>query len=306
MNEPIVARSVRYESFGDASVLHVIEREVPAPGPGKVRVAVRAAGLNPADYKTRNGSYPEWAPTLPAGIGREISGVVEAVGDGVELPVGTEVFGNIATNGMAEYVITSESNMARKPAELDWITAGSLSLVGQTAYDAFASQDVTAADTVLVSAAAGGVGVVVAQLALRAGATVIGTASLANHEFLRGLGIIPVAYGDGLVDAVRALDTVTVAFDNNGPATVEAALELGVSPDRINTIATDPEPYGIRRVGRGPINTATLEELARLVVAGELVLPIDSVYPLDEVVAAFEHLETGHVRGKVVLNITAG
>jgi len=298
--------AVKYNEFGPPSVLKVVEVPTPTAKPGRVRVAVRAAGLNPADYKGREGQFHGPSFTFPAGIGRELAGVVDQVGEGAEgFAVGDEVFGTMVSGALAEYAVTNPASLAPKPAGLDWATAGGLALAGTTAWDSLASQNVTADDTVLVSAAAGGVGVIISQLALRAGATVIGTASEGNHPFLRELGVIPVAYGAGLVDRIRAAapQGVTVVFDHHGAETIEAAIELGVDRERINTIATDPADYGVVRVGRGPANAATLASLAALVVSGELVVPVEAVYPLGEVVAAFEHLEHGHVRGKIVVTV---
>ena len=302
MSQPASARSLRFDTYGGPEVLHFIDRDVPPPGEGKVRVRVRTVGINPADSKTRQGA---WHPTLPSGIGRELAGTVEAVGDGVTAwKVGDDVFGFAATGALAELVVTSASNLARKPAALDWTTAGGLALAGLTAWNSTGSQHLGPDDTVLVSAAAGGVGVIAAQLARRTGARVIGTASPANHELLRSLGVEPVTYGEGLVDAVRALGAVTAVLDNNGSDTVEAGLALGVAPARINSIATDPAPYGIRSVGRGEVDPAALDELARLVVAGELVVPIDSTFAFDDAVAAFEKLDGGHARGKIVVIVS--
>jgi len=298
--------AVRYNEFGPASVLTVVEVQTPNAKPGKVRVAVRAAGLNPADYKGREGQFHGPSFSFPAGIGREMAGVVDQLGEGAEgFAPGAEVFGTMVSGSIAEYAVTNPANLALKPAALDWATAGGLALAGTTAWDSLASQNVGADDTVLVSAAAGGVGVILSQLALRAGATVIGTASEGNHEFLRGLGVIPVGYGPGLVDRIRAAapSAVTVVFDHHGAETIEAGLALGVAPDRINTIAADPADFGVVRVGRGPANRATLESLAALVVAGELVIPIEATYPLSEVVAAFTRLEHGHARGKIVVTV---
>ena len=298
--------AVKYNEFGPPSVLKVVEVPTPTAKPGRVRVAVRAAGLNPADYKGREGQFHGPSFTFPAGIGRELAGVVDQVGEGAEgFAVGDEVFGTMVSGALAEYAVTNPASLAPKPAGLDWATAGGLALAGTTAWDSLASQNVTADDTVLVSAAAGGVGVIISQLALRAGATVIGTASEGNHPFLRELGVIPVAYGAGLVDRIRAAapQGVTVVFDHHGAETIEAAIELGVDRERINTIATDPADYGVVRVGRGPANATTLASLAALVVSGELVVPVEAVYPLGEVVAAFEHLEHGHVRGKIVVTV---
>lgn len=295
--------AARYDKFGPASVLKVVDLEEPQVGPGQVRVRVKAAGLNPVDYKKRNGGS-QYVVELPSGIGRELAGVVDQVGVAITtLSPGDEVFGTVEDGAVAEYVVTDAAGLAIKPAELGWTVAGGLALAGQTAYDAVASQHLTDADTVLVSAAAGGVGLTTAQLVLRVGATVIGTAGEGNHDFLRQLGVIPLAYGPGLVDRVRAAapQGVTVVFDHHGAETIEAAIELGVDKARINTIATDPTLYGIVRVGRGRNNTATLDTLAHLVATGELVIPIEATYPLAEVAAAFDRLEQGHLRGKIVI-----
>jgi NADPH:quinone reductase-like Zn-dependent oxidoreductase len=297
--------AARYHEFGPPSVVRIENIDAPQPKPGKVRIAVKAAGLNPSDSKSREGMMMGSAAfSFPAGVGRELAGVVEALGEGVTtLKLGDEVFGNVASGAVAQLAVTNPKNMARKPAGLDWVTAGGLALAGQTAHDAVASQHLTADDTVLVSAAAGGVGVIVAQLAKLAGATVVGTASAANHAFLEGLGVIPVTYGDGLAARVRAAAPggVTVVFDQHGRETIEAAIELGVERDRINTIAADAEEFGVEGVGRGPINAETLEGLARLVVGGALVVPIEATYPIAEIRQAFERLEAGHVRGKIVI-----
>jgi len=298
--------AAKYNGFGPASVISVVEVQTPNAKPGKVRVAVRAAGLNPADYKTREGQIHGPSFTFPAGIGRELAGVVDQLGEGAEgFSVGDEVFGTTVSGAIAEYAVTNPAGLALKPAALDWTVAGGLALAGTTAWDAVASQNLTADDTVLVSAAAGGVGVLVCQLAMRAGATVIGTAGEANHDFLRGLGVIPVGYGPGLVDRVRAAapQGVTVVFDHHGAETIEAGIALGVARERINTIAADPADFGVVRVGRGPANRATLETLAALVVEGALVVPVEAVFPLAEVVPAFERLENGHLRGKIIVTV---
>ena len=295
--------AARYDEFGPASVLKLVDVGELHPGDGEVRVRVRAAGLNPVDYKKRRGGS-KYIVDLPARTGREAAGVVDEVGDGVtRLSVGDEVFGLVGDGGVAESVVVPAESLTRKPAALEWTVAGALALAGQTAHDAVASQHLNDTDVVLVSAAAGGVGLTIAQLAVRAGATVIGTASEAHHEFLRGLGVIPVSYGPGLADRVRAAASkpVTVVFDNHGAETIEAAVELGVDKRRINSIATDPAEYGVVRVGRGPTNTGTLDRLAELVVTGQLVVPIEKTYRLSEVVAAYEHLERGHLRGKIVI-----
>jgi NADPH:quinone reductase-like Zn-dependent oxidoreductase len=184
-----------------------------------------------------------------------------------------------------------------------------LALAGQTAWDALASQRLKAGDTIIVGACAGGVGGILSQLAVHAGIRVIGSASPGNHDWLRSRGVEPVAYGPGLVDAVRALAPggatpagVTAAFDLHGGESVRQFLELGIAPERINTNAMQaPLPEGVRRVGRGPADLATLGTLAALVVDGAVEVPIAARYPLDRVANAYEFLEGGHLRGKVVV-----
>ncbi len=301
-------RVVRFGRFGPPEVLELVEEPLAAPGPDEVRVALRAAGLNPADYKRRRGG-PQYAVTLPAGIGRELAGVVEAVGDRVHrLVPGDEVFGTVPDGAFQTHLVAAESSFARKPAELPWAVAGALALVGQTAWDALASQPLSAQSAILVSAAAGGVGGVLSQLAVLRGIRVIGSASPSNHAWLRSRGIEPVEYGSGLVDAVRSLapDGITAAFDLQGSSTVRQFLELGIPPHRINTNAMDPSAMastapGIRRVGRGPTSIPTLDALAALVVSGDVELPIAASFAFEDVADAFRRLETGHLRGKVVI-----
>ncbi len=303
---------VRFSRFGGPEVLELVDEALRVPGEGQVRVALRAAGLNPADAKRREGG-PRYDVTFPAGIGRELAGTVEAVGPrsgsgtgpGSALRVGDEVFGTVPDGAFQTHLVTEASFLARKPLGLPWTVAGGLALVGQTAWDALASQEFAPSGraTILVSAAAGGVGGVLSQLAVLRGLRVIGSASPANHDWLRSRGVEPVEYGPRLVEAVRALapEGVTAAFDLHGPAAVRQFLELGIPPHRINTNATDPVEFGIRRVGRGPTSIPTLDALAALVVAGDIELPIAATFPFEEVADAFRRLETGHLRGKVVI-----
>ena len=298
-----MSRVVRFDRFGGPEVLRVLEEPDREPGPGEVRVALRAAGLNPADAK-RRAAPSMYEVTFPSGIGRELAGIVEATGPGVErLVAGDQVFGSVPDGAFAERLVQEERFFERKPEGLSWEVAGGLALAGQTAWDALGSQDLRAGDTILVSAAAGGVGGMLSQLAVHRGIRVIGSASPANHRWLRSRGVEPVGYGDGLVAAVRTLapDGVTAAFDLHGPDAVRQFLELGVPPERVNTNATDPAPFGIRRVGRGPTDLDTLGVLAALVVSGRVEVPIEAAYPFDRVAEAFARLETGHLRGKVVL-----
>ena len=272
-----------------------------------MRVQVRCAGLNPVDYKLLSGgtAAAAWGVTLPSGNGNDYSGVIDAIGVGVTgLDLGTPVFGGSRFFAQADFVVAHADTVIPKPEALSFEQAGALDIAGRAAIASVRSLHLTASDTVLVSAAAGGVGVIAAQLALRTGATVVGTASEGHHDFLRELGVIPVSYGDGLVKRIRALvPKVSAALDNHGPDTIDAALELGVPATRINTIAARGHraELGILGIGGQGVSTTELADLAALIARDEVVLPIDSVFPLERVVEAYERLIAGHLRGKIVL-----
>jgi enoyl reductase len=296
-------RAAVFDRFGPPEVLRVVDRPDPDPGPGEVRVRVRAAGVQPFDVAVRRGRM-EWVEAhFPQGIGQEYSGVVDAVGAGVTgLAPGDEVLGSTMLNGQASAVVVSAADVVAKPPELDFPTAAALVAAGQTATGALQELRVTGDDVLLVHAAAGSVGTVAVQVARLGGATVIGTASPANHAYLRQLGAIPVAYGDGLVDAVRATGHApTVALDAAGGGAVEASIRLGVAPDRVGTIVDDKAAaeHGARvvRAGRSP---QRLAEVVALAARGRITMPVRS-YPLANVAAAHAAVESRHGRGKVVL-----
>lgn len=301
-----MSRAVRYMQHGDVNVLQVKEVETPHAGPGKVRVAVKAAGLNPYDSKARSGVYG--ARTMPSGQGFEFAGVIDEVGDDVdEVAIGDEVLGWTAFAAQAEYVVVAASRIAPKPAPLDWSIAGGIGLVGNTALRSTNSLSLSPTDTVLVTAAAGGVGLLDVQFALAAGATVVATASPANHDFLRDLGAIPVAYGEGEVERLRraAPDGYTAMLDNHGRSNVLLGLELGVPARRINSIvdSAGATELGINSVGGGDKDSDELAWLATSAANGELVFPILATFPLQEVQDAYRLLESGHGLGKVVLTL---
>ncbi len=302
-----MSRAVSFASYGAPEVLEVIEVPDRHPAEGQVRVAVHTAGLNPFDVKVRHGVLPKLV--LPSLQGSEFAGVIDEVGDGItQWKPGDEVLGWIGRGAQAEYVIVPSTSLTAKPRTLDWRTAGGLGLVGNTAKRSTDSLSLGPDDTVLVSGAAGGVGLLSGQLAKLAGATVIGTASPRNHDALRSLGIVPVAYGDGMLERLRgaAPQGYTAMLDTVGGEAIEAALALGVPADRINTIADSAAAarYGLGSVGGGGKTAEELAQLARLAAEGTLVLPIRASYPMDEVRAAYEDLESGHGLGKIVLAIT--
>ncbi|QNE46434.1 NADP-dependent oxidoreductase [Glaciihabitans sp. INWT7] len=303
-----MSRIVQYSRYGGPEVLDIVEVAEPHAGPGEVRVAVRSAGLNNFDSKVRRS--PALLPhrVLPSGQGSEFAGVIDELGDGVSTAVvGDEVLGWSNFTAQADFVVVPAGHVAPKPGGLGWATAGGLGLVGNTAERSTRAVTPRRGETVLVSAAAGGVGLFAAQLAIAEGAIVVGTASEGNHDYLRGLGIIPVAYGPGMVDRLRAAapQGIDALIDNAGRETVEAAIELGVDPKRINSIVyfEGAAEYGISNVGGGGKKSEDLGRLARLVTDGTILLPIAATYPLDEVRGAYEQLESRHLRGKIVLTL---
>jgi len=301
-------KAVRFDEYGGVDVLKVVDVPKPEPGPGQVLVQVKAAGINPGEAKIRDGQlHSRWPSTFPSGEGSDLAGVVAETGPGVTAwSAGDEVIGytdNRASH--AEYVVVEAQNLTAKPAALPWEVAGSLFVVGATAYAAVRAVTLTEGDTVVVSGAAGGVGSIAVQLARLAGAIVIGLASEVHHEWLTGHGVIPVAYGDGVADRIRQVTGKVDAFiDTVGGDYVELALSLGVVPSRIDTIARFDavEKYGIKAEGNAAgASASTLAELARLIVDGKLDVPIAGTFPLSQVQDAYRLLEQGHIGGKVVL-----
>jgi NADPH:quinone reductase-like Zn-dependent oxidoreductase len=302
-------KAVRFDQYGGTDVLHVVEVDRPVPGAGQVLVRVKAAGINPGEGKIRSGALHEvWPATFPSGQGSDLAGVVEQAGDGVtEFAVGDEVIGFTDNrSSQAELVTVEAGNLTRKPAGVPWDEAGALFVAGATAWAMVRAVGVSKGDTVVVSGAAGGVGSIAVQLATMAGATVIGLASEANHKWLQSLGVLGVSYGDGVADRIRAVSAgkVDAFLDTHGGGYVELALELGVQPDRIDTIADfrAPAKYGVKADGNAAgASAAVLAELAGLIDSGRLEIPIAGVYPLANVQDAYRELEKGHTRGKIVL-----
>ncbi|EAR25169.1 zinc-binding dehydrogenase [marine actinobacterium PHSC20C1] len=305
-----MTRRVTYSQLGGPEVLTISEVPEPHAGAGEVRVRVKFAGINPFDAKVFSGgatSTPQNV-TFPNGNGNDFAGVVDEVGDGVaRWALGDEVLGGKGFSAQADYVVVPERKLVRKPASLSWEQAGGLDIAGRTAWASVESLSLTPADTVLVSAAAGGVGVIAAQLAKLKGAKVIGSASASNHEFLQSLGIHPVTYGEGMVERILEIspEGITAALDNNGRETVDAALALGAPADRINSIADYAalKEYGTTGVGAAGATPDDLAALSALVAAGTVQVPIDSVFPFEQVSEAYAKLIQGHSRGKIVLSL---
>ena len=303
-------KAVRYHEFGGIEVLRVEEVDRPVPGDGQVLVRVKAAGINISEAVIRTGAVAKIFPsTFPSGQGSDLAGVIEEVGAGVGgFAPGDEVIGfSNKRASQAELVLVEADDLTRKPEKVSWEAAGGLFVAGTTAWGAVQAIQPKEGETVVISGAAGGVGSLAVQLARRTGATVIGLASERNNEWLKSHGVIPVAYGDGVADRIRAAapSGVDAFIDTHGDGYVELALALGVTAGRIDTIAdfAAAAKHGVKTDGgsaAGP-GANVLAELAALIADGQLEVPIANVYPLAQVREAYTELERRHTRGKIVL-----
>jgi NADPH:quinone reductase-like Zn-dependent oxidoreductase len=302
-------QAIVYERFGGPEVLALREVEEPRAGAGEVRVRIVAAAVNPIDWRIRNGGMRErFGTVLPATPGNEFAGVVDQVGPGVTgVRPGDEVFGWTRTGAYAQYALARD--WAAKPADLGWAETAALPVAGGTSERVIAQLGLREGETLLLHGAAGAVGTAAVQLAVALGATVVGTASPANHDYLRSLGAIPVAYGDGLEERVRqaAPQGIDAVFDAAGRGGLPESIALrGGTPDRILTIADldAPRRYGVPLSAGGGTPSdqvrAHLARHARLVAEGRLRMPV-TTYPLAEAAKAQTVSEEGHVRGKLVL-----
>ena len=306
-----MGKAVQFDSYGGIDVLEV--RDVPRPtaGAGEVLVEVKAAGINQGEAMIRQGFlHDRWPATFPSGQGSDFAGVVAETGADVgTVAEGEQVIGfSDQRASQAEFVVVPAEQLTQKPENVTWEAAGALFVSGTTAYAAVRALALKPGDTVAVAGAAGGVGTIAVQLAKRAGATVLGIAGPSNDDWLTAHGVVPVNYGDGLADRLRdaAPDGQIDAFlDFFGGGYVELAVtELGIDPQRVDTIIDFPaiERFGVKFEGNADAADAkVLAELADLIAAGELELPVAQVYPLDQVKDAFRRLEQRHTRGKIVL-----
>ncbi|HEX4094153.1 MAG TPA: NADP-dependent oxidoreductase [Trebonia sp.] len=307
------SRAVQLESFGGPEALSL--RDVPAPqaGQGQIRVRVTAAGLNPMDWFMTSDAETaaRFGLSLPSGFGTDYAGVVDQVGDGVtEFAAGDRVFGGALSRAVADHVLIDVAGTIavggdahHTPDGVDDPTAATLAIAGCTAAAALAVVKPGPGDTLLIGGAGGGVGVFAVQLARLAGARVIGTGSAASADNLRALGAEPVTYGDGLVGRLRALAPagVTAAIDLYGTETAQAARELGVPDERITTIAAQVD--GITPANGANAAPGAIEEIARLVAAGRLRVPIAASFPVEQIRAAAELQASRHVHGKIVIDL---
>jgi NADPH:quinone reductase-like Zn-dependent oxidoreductase len=298
-------KAARFSQFGGPEVLEIVDLPDPHPGPGQIRVAVRAAGVNPTDCKVRQGLM---GGELPQTTGRELAGVVDEVGEGVtDVAVGDRVFGFSDDDdgaGAAERALLSY--YAPIPPSLGFVEAAGLPVAVETATRSLDALGVRAGSTLLINGATGGIGSTAVQLAVARGARVIGTASPANHDYLRSLGAEPVAYGEGLIERVRALAPggVDLALDIAGSGVLPELIELAGGPGHVVTITdfSGAHQYGVR-FSRGDDGRAVhaIADIGELIESGRFSLPVAQTFPLAEIAEAHRVSEDGHVRGKLVL-----
>ena len=301
-------RAVVFTEYGNADVLTLTDVPLPEPGPGQIRVRVHAAGVNPIDWKIRrgymSGGKPLEAATL---VGQDLAGVVDAVGDSVEgFTVGDRVAGG--TDGAsAEYVLVTPEEITPLPDSVDFVTGAGIKVVGTTAIRVLQLTKLHEGQTLLLHAATGGVGSFTTQLAVARDATVIGTTSEANVEYLKSLGAVPVRYGDGWQDRVREAHPghIDAVIDAAGTGVIPGSLALVVEGGPVVTIADfDAKGFNvIITTGGEPGFEDSLREAVKAVDHGTVKLPIAQTFPLERAADAHRLSESGHVRGKIIITL---
>jgi NADPH:quinone reductase-like Zn-dependent oxidoreductase len=299
-------KAVQFSKYGGPEVLRVVEVEEPHAGAGQVRIAVRASGVNPSDWKDRAGEARDSEPVpLPSGVGFEASGVVDEVGAGVSsVAVGDAVFG-YGANAVAEYAVLS--HWAQKPANVSFEVSGGLPVIAETASRCLEQLGVQSGETLLVSGAAGGVGSAGVQLACLRGITVIGTASATNQQYLRELGAIPTTYGPGLAKRVRELapEGVDRVLDVAGSGIIPELIEIVRDSARVLSAADLSAPqYGAKFCYGPPKNPdQVFADVARLCSEGRFRLHVEQTFPLERTAEAQELSAKGHVTGKLIISV---
>ena len=297
-------RALQFKAYGGPEVVEWGDAPAPHAGPGEIRIAVRAASVNPIDWKTFAGYLSGGQPIAGTGyLGYDAAGVVDEVGEGVsDVSVGDDVFGK-GDNTQAEYAVLS--SWAAKPSSIDWAVAAAAGVAGETSERGLRLLDVKAGDTVFVDGGAGGVGAAAVQLAVAGGARVIASSSEANHDYLREIGASPVLYGEGVVDRVRdaAGGPVDAVLDIAGKTPVEDLISLAPEPSQVVTIANYTASEAGARVTGGGGDSRPMEALAQvaeLLEQNKLVIKVQT-FPFERAAEAYRISLSGHVRGKLVL-----
>ena len=297
-------RALQFRTYGGPEVLEWAAAPDPHAGPGQIRIAVRAASVNPIDWKVLTGMLSGGKPMAGTGyLGYDAAGVVDEVGEGVSgVSVGDEVFGR-GRNTQAEYAVLD--SWAAKPPSIDWAVAAAAGVAGETGERGLRLLDVKAGDTLFVDGGAGGVGAVTVQMALARGARVIASASEANHDYLREIGATPVRYGQGLAERVRAAvgGPVDAVFDVAGKTPVEDLISLAPEPSQVVSIANYAAGQAGARVTGGGADSHPMEAMAlvaELLAQNKLVIKVQT-FPFDRAAEAYRISQSGHVRGKLVL-----
>ncbi|MFJ9036711.1 NADP-dependent oxidoreductase [Streptomyces sp. NPDC102406] len=303
-------RAVKFTRYGGPEVLEIHQVPRPQAGPGEVLVRVAVASVNPGEAGIRQGVFADmWPAHFPEGQGNDFAGWIAQLGAGVsDFAVGDEVIGYLPRAAQADYVVSPAASLTPKPADITFESAAPLSAVGVTAWAAVDAVRPGPGETVVVSAAAGGVGSLAVQLARLRGATVLGTAGPHNAAFLESLGVTPVEHGPGLADRLRAAapQGIDAYIDTFGQGNVDIAIALGVDPRRINTIADGRAVarYGVRSEAQeGAFSRSVVAELADLASKGLLTVPISATLPLEQVRDAYQRVQRRHTRGKIVLSL---
>jgi NADPH:quinone reductase-like Zn-dependent oxidoreductase len=297
-------RALQFSKYGGPEVISWGDAPEPHAGPGEIRIAVRAASVNPVDWKMLGGAMSGGQPLTGTGyLGYDAAGVVDEVGEGVaEVSVGDEVFG-VGQNTQAEYAVLS--SWAVKPSSVDWAVAAAAGVAGETSERGLRLLGVKAGQTIFIDGGAGGVGAVAVQMAIARGARVIASASESNHDYLREIGAIPVLYGEGVGGRVRAAagGRVDAVFDVAGRTPPEELVGLVSEPSQVVTIANFAAGQaGVRVTGAGADRRPmeALPEVAELLVDNKLVIKVQT-FPFDRAAEAYRISQAGHVRGKLVL-----
>lgn len=309
-----MTRAVVATAYGGPEVLRVVKDDPGRPGRGQALLEVRAAGVNPADWKFYSGAWGTDPARLPMRLGLEAAGVVVAVGEGSRFAPGDEVIAQPVIGAYCHRLVVDDDALLPKPAAMSWETAAGLMVAGVTAAHALHAVKVGAGDTLLVHGAAGGVGAMLVQLARVAGVRVIGTASPRNHEFLVDLGTTPIAYGPGLADRVRqAGGRIDAAVDTAGTAeALECSVALVPNKKRVATVAGHSlgARLGVLLLGAGPgsdpgteVRLAARSRLLELWEAGRLDVRIGHTFPLADAANAHDAIRHGHTPGKIILTV---